>query len=186
MRPERDRHSSRAGATLGAAVVRDGQLDRVDAWTPLDELMSAEGAEPGTGEEVITMTREEFAEKIAEARLAGIMAFLRYTWFGATNLWEAMKRLLAITRKTKPDFIRGMSVTQVAWMLQETKAATSAREIRIVEGYLQQWGVLGFQGAGGSKSIEARRKYAAVQQGNTNRADAVARAAAERDKGEAA
>lgn len=162
-------HDSKEGATLAARVLRDGTLERVDEWTPLDDLYAKEAPEPGSEDEVITMTRGEYNAAIHKARLAGILAFLRYVWFGSSNLWESMKRLLAITRKTRPDFIRGMSATQVAWMLQETKAATSAREIRVVEGYLKDWGVIGFHGAGGSKSESARKKYAKAQKGNRNR-----------------
>lgn len=174
-------HESRSGATLAAAVLKDGSLERTDAWTPLDELMSREPLAPGDPgydedqDRVIHLTVSELNEQLHKAKLAGMMGFLRFVWFGSGNLWEAMKRLLAITRKCKPDFIRGMSATQVAAMLGETKAATSAREIRVVEGLLRAWGVIGFQGAGGSKSVAARRKYSEVQKGNTNRADGVAR-----------
>lgn len=166
---------TKEGASLGAAVMRDGTLGRVDGWTPFDELSKREPLQPGEpgydedDEREVTLTVGELKEMIHKARLAGINAFLRYVWFGAKNLWEAMKRLLAITRKDRNDMIGGMSATQVAWMLRETKAATSAREIRVVESYLQSWGVLGYQGTGGSKSKSARDAYSKAQRGNDNR-----------------
>lgn len=166
---------TKEGASLGAAVMRDGTLGRVDGWTPFDELSKKEPLQPGEpgydedDDREITITVGELKDMLHKARLAGLNAFLRYVWFGATNLWEAMKRLLAITRKNRNDLIRGMSATQVAWMLQETKAATSAREIRVVETYLRSWGVLGYQGTGGSKSRSARDAYSKAQQGNDNR-----------------
>lgn len=160
---------TRAGSRLAAVVLRDGSMECVDSFTPLSAVLEGEGAEPGSAERVVTFTEEQYNEALKAARMAGVVAFLRYVWFGSKNLWEAMKRLLAITRKTRPDFIRGMSATQVAWMLDETKAATSAREIRVVEEYLIAWGVIGFLGAGGSKSLEARAKYSTAQKGNTNR-----------------
>lgn len=167
----RDGQESREGARLAAAVLRDGSLGTVDQWTPLDEVMQLDPPEPGDEDEEIVLTRAELQERLRKAKVSGLLAFLRYVWFGAPNLWEALKRLLAITRKTRADMIKGMTATQVAWMLGETRAATSAREIRVVEQYLRDWGVLGFQGTGGAKSMEARAKYAEAQKGNKNRAN---------------
>lgn len=166
-------HDSRASALGSAVFIREGLLEVVDGYTPLDEVLSNEGPDPDSEDAALDLPMEitvrEFHAARHKARLSGMVAMLRYIWQTTKNPWDAMKRVLAITRKTKAELIRGMSATEVAGMLRETKAATSAREIKVVEGYLKRWGVIGFLGTGGAKSLEAREKYAKAAEGNTNR-----------------
>lgn len=147
------------------AFDRDGHVQTIQNRTPLDELMEAEEV----GQDEVTLSAEEYHDLVTKARVAAFSALLDYIWFQTRSPWCAMKRLLAITRKISPNKIRGMSATEVGELLNETRAATSAREIRVVEGYLKRWGVLGFQGLGGNKSMETRRRCAAAQLGNSNR-----------------
>jgi hypothetical protein len=168
-------HGSESSAEDGRECIIqwDGTIDPVVSRTALDEIYESEGPDRDAPDAELDLpyvtTLRDIKEMCRRERTAGIVGMLRYTWSGCKNPWEAMKRLLAITRKTRCDLIRGLSVRAVAKILHETPAATSAREIRVVEKYLIEWGVNGFLGTGGSKSPEARRKYAKAAMGNTNR-----------------
>jgi hypothetical protein len=104
------------------------------------------------------------------ARLEDWKVFLRFVFQdGIADPWAAFKNLLAIVRRTSPEYLDGLTATQIGILLDETKAAPSAREIRRLEPLLKRWDVRGFHLLGGTKSDEARRKYSQVQKGNTNR-----------------
>ena len=114
------------------------------------------------------LVRAEIAEEIQQTRLNTVRGMLRYFWHGGLNPWEAMKKLLAATRESACHLIGGVTQTEVAALLGETKAATSARE-KHLEGLLKRGGVKGFRLVGGGKTDEAREVYRRVQKGNRSR-----------------
>lgn len=116
------------------------------------------------------LLRSAIEEEICEVRLITVRTMLRYFWQDARSPWDAMKTLLAATRLASSSLICGASQTDVAFLLQETKAATRAREKKRVEELLREWGVQGFHLEGGQKSESAREIYSQVQKGNRNRA----------------
>jgi len=89
---------------------------------------------------------------------------------GASNLGGCFKNFCALARKIRPQLLDGISQNDLAVMLDETKAAVSAREIRRVEGIAKANGVKGVLFLGGSKGMETRRRCAASAKGNKNRA----------------
>lgn len=163
-------------ASARTAVLRSGGFEANDEWTPFDDLSLKEPlqpGEPGYNEDEnreITITVGELRDMVTRARVAGVMAMARYIWFGCKHPWDALKRLLAITRSQMPKLLRGITQTEVSQMLDEGRAATQAREKRVVEKFLQAWGVKGFVTAGG-KAVSTRKKYADKAKGNTNRKD---------------
>ncbi|HRQ87531.1 MAG TPA: hypothetical protein PLA50_01965 [Bacteroidia bacterium] len=165
----------------------------VDSRTPLSALLEGEPEERRVASAVVDQAARRIAERVAEEVeldadwLAGLLraeieaeilevraitlrTLLRYFWQDAKSPWDAMKTLLAATRLAASSLICGVSQTEVAFLLQETKAATRAREKRKVEDLLRQWGVQGFHLEGGQKSESAREIYRQVQKGNRNRA----------------
>lgn len=114
------------------------------------------------------IVREAIGDEIQRTRLNTVRGMLRYFWHGGLNPWEAMKKLLAATREAACHLIGGVSQTEVAALLGETKAATSAREKQLEE-LLKRWGVRGFRLVGGGKTDEAREIYRQVQKGNKSR-----------------
>lgn len=174
-------------------VYVDGEPVVVDDRMPLGDLM-----EPGTKEddprdlsalaqsvgELMARVKYEHPDVLEERfeeickglqqmvdreRVRTLKALLNYLWSGARSPWCVMKNVLAVTRRVKPLLIKGVSQTEVAWLLDETRAAVHAREKRTVEELLQRWGVKGFKLFGGTKSEAAREKYRDVQKGNCNR-----------------
>lgn len=116
------------------------------------------------------IVREAIEDEIQQTRLNTARGMLRYFWHGGLNPWEAMKKLLAATRLAAGHLIGGASQTEVAFILGETKAATSAREKKKVEELLRSWGVKGYHLDGGLKSDEARAVYREIRKGNKSRA----------------
>lgn len=175
-----------------------GRKEVADGRTPLTAILAGEPEEREASAAVVVRAAARVAERVAEAmerahgisideelladfvraeidaelhevRIITLRTMLRYLWQDAKNPWDAMKRLLAATRLCAKQLIRGVSQSQMAWILGETKAATQAREKRVVEGIMRAWGVKGFHFEGAQKSEAARATYSRVQQGNRNR-----------------
>lgn len=89
---------------------------------------------------------------------------------GASNLGGCFKNFLALARKVRPQLLDGISQSDLAIMLNETKAAVSAREIRRVEEVARAAGVKGVLFLGGSKGMGTREKCRESARGNRNRA----------------
>jgi hypothetical protein len=118
-----------------------------------------------------------------EARLDAWEAFLSFIFQGGRlDPWHALKNLLAVVRRVRPEFLGGLTATQVAFLLGETKAAVSAREIGEVEDTLRRWGVRGYHCVGGAKTESTREASARAAKGNRNRRRAAARRR-KKDKG---
>lgn len=174
-----------------------GRKEVADARTPLSAILEGEPEEKEASAAVVVRAAARIAERIADAmarregveideelladllrkeidgeihevRIITTRALLRYLWEGARNPWDALKKLLAVTRLVAKDLIRGASQTQVAWILGETKAATRAREKQF-EDFLKSWGAKSPHFEGAQKSEAARATYARVQMGNRNR-----------------
>ena len=144
-----------------------------------DELGSAMmemGLSRGDWEDLV---RDAIDAEIHQTRLNTVRGMLRYFWDGGLNPWQAMKRLLGATREAANELIGGVSQTEVAMILGETKAATSAREKKL-EDLLKRWGVRGYRLAGGTKSDESREVYRKLRKGNKSRAKGEWRKRAER------
>ncbi len=134
-----------------------------------DHMARVEGVE--IDEELLAgLLRKEIDSEIHEVRLITVRTFLRYLWEGARNPWDAAKKLLAATRLAAKQLIRGISQTEVALILGETKAATRAREKKQEE-LLERWGAKATHFEGAQKSPSARATYSRVQRGNRNRAN---------------
>lgn len=175
-----------------------GRVEVADSRTPLTAILEGEPEEKTASAALVVRAAERIAERVAdvmaradgieideelladllrkeidgeihEVRLITTRALLRYLWQGARNPWDAMKKLLAVTRLAAKELIGGISQTEVAWILGETKAATRAREKKGVEDYLREWGAGTVHFEGAQKSEAARATYARVQLGNKNR-----------------
>jgi hypothetical protein len=131
----------------------------------VDELVELP---PATMDEMKELIGDAIGDEIQQARVNTVRGMLRYFWHGGLNPWEAMKRMLATTREVACHLIGGVTQTEVALILDETKAATSAREGQL-EALLKKWGVRGFRLVGGKKTDEAKAIYRQVQQGNKSR-----------------
>ncbi len=142
------------------------QLRRTKEYVSMREVLT--GIE---GEE------DELDDGDMHARVRALKAFLRYCFQDGriSNPWLAFKSFLAITRRIMPEYVAGISATEMALLLGETKAAVSTREIKTVYPLLEKWGVLGFHGLGGGKSEAARKKYRQAARGNTNRRKTIKR-----------
>jgi len=103
-------------------------------------------------------------------RLEDWNVFCRFVFQdGIKNPWGAFKNFLAVVRRVNPALLGEISATELALVLGETKAATSAREIAFFEDACKRLGVSGFHGLGGTKTDKARRKSRLAAKGNTNR-----------------
>lgn len=204
-------HERGDASTLAVVLLEDGTFDRVDQWTPVDEVIAEEDLEisPET-EHLMLISRQdydimlscvEYAERhrgstlipideakhqrvdpgtivLTEAELRAIVnkgkvntfnALMRYTWGNASNLWAAMRNLLAITHKIAPQFVKGMSGTQIGALLGVCRAAFNKTEIKLVVEYLESWGVVGGT-AGGSKPASHRQTKRVQMLGRKHRA----------------
>ena len=105
-----------------------------------------------------------------QGRSDGFGGLLRFVFQdGVNNPWLGFKNLLAVARRFKPELLSGLNQTQLAVILDETRAAVSVREISVVEGQLEKFGVPAFLVDAGLKSPKDRAAYARAQRGNQNR-----------------
>jgi hypothetical protein len=170
---------------LPAADVKAAELRyqaATEVWERLElELRSALLQRPGyislaqaLGEDLDT--GDDLSPEDAFHRRDALEALFRYICQdGAANLGGCFKNFLALVRKIRPQALDGISQHDLAVMLDETKAAVSAREIRRVEEVARAQGVKGVLFLGGSKGMETRARCAESAKGNTNRADGAER-----------
>lgn len=155
---EEDRATDCRSAGTAAARIVEQLLDGV---SDVSEL-------PWDVEELQEVVRDAIEGEIRHARLTTLRTMLRYLWEGGLNPWQALKKLLAVTRRVASHLIGAASQTEVAFLLGETKAATSAREKRQVEELMIRWGANGYHERG-TKSDEAREVYRQLRLGNKSR-----------------
>jgi hypothetical protein len=138
----------------------------------------------GSLNDAARLLQDRISDVKRQARRDALNAMLRYFWDngGTPNPWEAMKRLLAATRWAAVKLIRGISESETAQLLGETRAATNARKKHVVEELLIRWGVKSYLGYGGSKSVSTREKLRKAHLGNNSRAKGERRKRAQRFK----
>lgn len=121
-------------------------------------------------------TGEELSSQDEHARRQALEVLIEYvTQSGVANLGGAFKNFLAMVRRIKPAALEGITQTDLAIILGEKKATTSAREIVRVERIAQAAGVRGFHFLGGTKPESTRQRSAEAARGNTNRRDGARR-----------
>lgn len=109
---------------------------------------------------------------VRSAQAATLRSMISYIWHDAGSPWEMMKRCLAITRRYQRNKLRGISMTEVSLLLNETRAAPSARERDVHDELLIRWGVRAPKAAdAGLKSVSACQKSRRAAMGNHNRRD---------------
>lgn len=107
---------------------------------------------------------------VRAAQAATLRSMISYIWHDASSPWEMMKRCLAITRRYQRSKLRGISMTEVSLLLNETRAAPSARERDVHDELLIRWGVRAPKAAdAGLKSVSACEKSRRAAMGNSNR-----------------
>jgi hypothetical protein len=123
-----------------------------------------------------TCDEKHAAEHLHEYARAQMLKVLRsminYIWHKAANPWEMMKRALAITRRYQRAKIKGVTMTEVARLLDEKSrcAAVSARERDTHDALLLRWGVRAPKAAdGGLRGAATCEKNRLRAIGNTNR-----------------
>lgn len=106
------------------------------------------------------LLQDRMADQRRHVRLTTIRAVFRAFWHGAGTPWQMMLNGVAISRRYVQSYIPGMTQTEVARLLGETRAATSAREARLHDAMLLKWGVKNPKAAdAGLKSPAACAQY---------------------------
>ena len=100
-----------------------------------------------------------------EVRRIAFHALMDFIWAEGPHPLRALKRLFHITLNIDPKRLYFMNQSHLAKLLNETRAAFSARDIRVWEQFLEQRGFFGSR-APGKKSDEARQRYSREKQGN--------------------
>jgi hypothetical protein len=108
---------------------------------------------------------EEDATVVRSRTLRLMMDFI---WAEGPLPLKAFKRLIHITYNIAPARLYHMNQTQLARILNETRAAFSARDMRVWEEFLEDQGFFGTRHHG-KKGNEARKRYAKDKKGNNSR-----------------
>ncbi|MBB5038246.1 hypothetical protein [Prosthecobacter dejongeii] len=106
--------------------------------------------------------------EIREARVRTFQELMDFIWAGGPNPVAALKRLFVITRCGSPQHLAFMSQTDVAVLLNETRAATQSREEKHWEKYLEELGFFGTR-TRLKKNDGARETYKELRKGNVSR-----------------
>jgi hypothetical protein len=155
--------------------------DLVDAWT---EFATSDN-EPSPGADLdgyISLsdlmrsdldTGADLDAHLMEVRLATFRDLMRFVFQdgGVCNIDLAFKNFVAVVNRSAPEYLEESGITKadLARIWGETRAATSAREIRMVEKPLKAAGAKGFQLIGGHKSMATRERCRQSAMGNQNR-----------------
>lgn len=177
---KRERRFVRAAAHLEKAKAKGDQwlIDQAErayqsaaeAWMECQDGGDDDGR-PMTLSQALQWDRERSLDNEEQQhRLDALEVLLAYVWQeGLVDPWQGFKRFVAVTRRVKPAYLRGMTQTEVGLVLKETKAAPSAREKKVVEGLMRRFKMLGYHLLGDTKSDETRDRCRQAQMGNTNR-----------------
>lgn len=158
-----DRRAESAGVSLMDVLDADGPVRPSSAEYELVTELAEYPHEQAAG------ILHEF---VRGQQLRVLRSMIAYIWHGATNPWQMMKRALAITRRYQKERIKGISMTEVAALLNEKSrcAAVSARERDIHDTLLTNWGVKAPKAAdAGLKSPSTCLKNRKAAMGNSNR-----------------
>lgn len=107
--------------------------------------------------------------EIRDARMDVFRRLMDFIWADGANPLNALKRLLVLTRCGSPTHLAWMDQTDVAKLLNETRAATSAREIALWQNFIVAKGFFKGSKRPLMKSERAKKVYAAKAAGNVNR-----------------
>jgi hypothetical protein len=118
---------------------------------------------------VVVIEPCEIEALVMRGKVNALTAFMRYVWFDCDHLWDAMCNLLAITVRHAPQFVKGMSGAQAGKLIGVGRAAFNRRKLRLVEDFLERWGVTPTAGPGG-KGVEHQQMKAAQMKGRKHRA----------------
>ena len=138
-----------------------------EVWAQNQGAMVFDPINPEMGVSHVLAPDEE-TEETMEAYKRGLRKMMDWVWSGGPSLIEACKRLYVLTRHVSPQHIGFMNQSDVAVLLNETRAATQAREERVWERFLEEQGFLGTR-TRLKKSNGARAIYAEKAKGNSNR-----------------
>lgn len=155
-------HEARINDVLRVAYQREGRAV-ITSETPLTIAEVFEQA-PGDGEEELRIKGET------------VMRFLMFIFQDGPHPGCTMRLLYLLTQRLKPELLLNMSGAELADMFGETRAAWSARQIRMFNGYLRARGARAVKGRN-QKSDTASASYALAARGNTNRRGKTKRAA---------
>ena len=140
-----------------------------DAWAASGGSMAFDPTEGDVGvDHVLPADGDELSREERMQRVTTFQALMDFIWNDGPNPIRALKRLFVITRCGSPTHLAHMSQTEVAVLLNETRAATCEREKDVWEEFLSERGFFGTKRPL-KKSDEARQKYAAIQKGNVSR-----------------
>lgn len=180
---ERTRHEQevlRANDALQAAFRRGhaAEIERAEARyeAAMDAYLAwqAEGVEshhevPAPAKSLRDLLDGSDAERL-EIKLEAWRELLAFICPGRKlSFWAGFKNFVAFARRVDPERFSKISQKTWAWLFGETRAATSAREKRVVEEAARELGISAYHLLGGTKSDTARRRYSASQRGNCNR-----------------
>lgn len=147
------------------------QVEKVIAqnWMANGGSLSYDPTNPGLGVGHVMRDNEEEGWEVREARLDVFSRLMDFIWADGQNPLNALKRLLVLTRCGSPTHIAWMEQNDVAKMLNETRAATSAREIKLWQKLIVEAGFFKGSKRPLMKSVGAKLVYAAAAAGNVNR-----------------
>lgn len=111
---------------------------------------------------------EDDGFEIRQARIDTFQRLMDFIWADGANPIHALRRLFVITRCGSASHLALMNQTEVAVLLNETRAATSTRELKLWQAFMRDRGFFGVKRPG-MKGEGAKKAYAARAAGNRNR-----------------
>ncbi len=138
------------------------------AWMANGGSLAFDPRNPELGVSHVMQDEEDDGYEVRQARIDTFRRLMDFIWADGPNPLHALRRLMVITRCGSPDHVMRMNQTEVAVLLNETRAATSARELKLWREFMEQRGFFG-RYRPLMKSDAARAAYAQAAQGNRNR-----------------
>jgi len=123
---------------------------------------------PGIGVGHVLHDDEEDDWETRQARVDTFQRLMDFLFAEGPNPLKAMRRLYVLARCASPQHVAHMNQTEMAVLLNETRAATCEREQRLWERMLERLGFFGTRRPL-KKSDGARASYAETAKGNHSR-----------------
>lgn len=108
-------------------------------------------------------------EELHAVRLDVFQRLMDFLWAEGPNPLHMMRRAFVLTRCGSPAHLVYMNQTDVSVIMNETRAATSARELKLWRAFLIERGFFGGTKRPLMKGQKARLAYKEAAQGNHNR-----------------
>lgn len=125
---------------------------------------------PGLGVEHATHGLADHSDAALHAvRLDVFQRLMDFLWAEGPDPLRMMRRAFVLTRCGSPQHLAHMNQTDVSVLLNETRAATSARELKVWRSFLIERGFFGGTKRPLMKGQQARATYHEAAQGNHNR-----------------